>query len=215
MRQMTKRSLGILLTAVMLWQPLSALGEGEMVLLDDRDDEGMIVEEIDVYETVGGGTARTFDVDGEEEEEASEELPLEEEEPEPAVWTVTVEEEPEPTQLPETPAPTLTPEPAPKPTPTPKHTATPVPRIGDTSAVLRPGDVSEDVRSMQTRLAELGYYTGDITGRYGELTADAVRAFQDMAPESIQVDLADCRGIVLIYLLFGIQFAVFIDNRII
>ena len=39
-------------------------------------------------------------------------------------------------------------------------------------------DTGSDVAELQTHLTELGYYTGDITGRYGRGTAEAVRAFQ-------------------------------------
>ncbi|MCU0565312.1 MAG: peptidoglycan-binding protein [Oculatellaceae cyanobacterium Prado106] len=44
--------------------------------------------------------------------------------------------------------------------------------------VLRPGDNGDDVRLLQQRLAALNYYTGPITGQFGELTTTAVRDFQ-------------------------------------
>ena len=50
---------------------------------------------------------------------------------------------------------------------------TPVP-----AASLALGDMGEGVRDLQTRLTLLGYYTGQLTGRYGERTRDAVQAFQ-------------------------------------
>ncbi|MBQ1861242.1 MAG: peptidoglycan-binding protein [Clostridia bacterium] len=40
-------------------------------------------------------------------------------------------------------------------------------------------DMGPDVKELQTHLAELGYYTGQITGRYGETTKSAVTAFQE------------------------------------
>ena len=43
---------------------------------------------------------------------------------------------------------------------------------------LTVGDVGDDVRDVQTHLTELGYYTGQVSGRYGESTAAAVKAFQ-------------------------------------
>ncbi len=43
---------------------------------------------------------------------------------------------------------------------------------------LSVGDRGEDVRALQTHLALLGYYTGSITGRYGENTASAFRQFE-------------------------------------
>ena len=45
-------------------------------------------------------------------------------------------------------------------------------------ASVLPGDVSEDVLSVQTGLARLCYYTGSLTGHYGEATRAAVAAFQ-------------------------------------
>ena len=44
--------------------------------------------------------------------------------------------------------------------------------------VLSLGDWSEDVRQAQTQLAALGYYTGEISGHYGENTAAAMAAFR-------------------------------------
>ena len=43
---------------------------------------------------------------------------------------------------------------------------------------LRQGDESSAVKNMQYTLYELGYYDGAIDGKYGQTTADAVRAFQ-------------------------------------
>ncbi len=43
---------------------------------------------------------------------------------------------------------------------------------------LRQGDESGAVKNMQYTLYELGYYDGAIDGKYGQTTADAVRAFQ-------------------------------------
>jgi len=43
---------------------------------------------------------------------------------------------------------------------------------------LREGDDSGEVRTLQTALRKLGYYTGPIDGSYGTSTSDAVRAFQ-------------------------------------
>jgi len=47
-----------------------------------------------------------------------------------------------------------------------------------TNQTLRPGDSSSQVRSLQVRLAELGYYTNTIDGAYGYRTRQAVLAFQ-------------------------------------
>ncbi len=50
-------------------------------------------------------------------------------------------------------------------------TATPV-------AALRLGDDGSEVRRLQTRLKELGYYKGSVDGDFGEGTESAVKAFQ-------------------------------------
>lgn len=47
-----------------------------------------------------------------------------------------------------------------------------------TSGVLKKGDSSSAVRTLQENLTALGYYDGVITGSYGNLTAEAVRRFQ-------------------------------------
>ena len=48
----------------------------------------------------------------------------------------------------------------------------------DDYRTLTQGMEGEDVRRMQTRLTELGYYTGEITGNFGANTKSAVEAFQ-------------------------------------
>ena len=44
--------------------------------------------------------------------------------------------------------------------------------------ILRYGDEGDDVEALQTRLKELQYYTGEITGNYKERTQKAVEEFQ-------------------------------------
>ena len=46
------------------------------------------------------------------------------------------------------------------------------------SLILKPGSSSEAVRALQLRLKELGYFSGTGTGHYGEVTLNAVKAFQ-------------------------------------
>ena len=46
---------------------------------------------------------------------------------------------------------------------------------------LRYGASGEEVKKLQTRLTELGYYTGKITGNYKENTQKSVRGFQEAA----------------------------------
>ena len=43
---------------------------------------------------------------------------------------------------------------------------------------LRPGDKDDEVKLLQQRLKDLGYYTGNITGVYNTATTEAVKAFQ-------------------------------------
>lgn len=46
------------------------------------------------------------------------------------------------------------------------------------SATLRQGQTSSDVKTMQTRLTELKYFSGSCTGYFGSKTLEAVKAFQ-------------------------------------
>jgi len=61
-------------------------------------------------------------------------------------------------------------------------TSTPVPTPALTPnneyKTLRVGDKGEGVRTLQSRLAELGYYTGDVDGSFGNQTRRAVERFQ-------------------------------------
>ena len=57
-------------------------------------------------------------------------------------------------------------------------TPTPVPTLPPPTRTLRRGDSGEDVKSVQTRLQELGYYKGAISGNYNSATEEAVVAFQ-------------------------------------
>ncbi len=55
----------------------------------------------------------------------------------------------------------------------------------ETNRTLKKGSTGTAVRNLQYVLYELGYYDGPISGEYGNLTADAVRAFQinnDLSP---------------------------------
>lgn len=69
-----------------------------------------------------------------------------------------------------TPAPTATA----KPTPVPTIDITPNPEY----KTVQMGDNGERVTELQTKLAEYGYYTGEIDGRFGNQTRRAVEAFQ-------------------------------------
>lgn len=74
------------------------------------------------------------------------------------------------------------PQPAVLPTAAPAATAQPANTVsvmpGKPDRTLRGGDKGSDVRSLQTRLAQLGYFRGTSDGAYGSQTQAAVSAFQ-------------------------------------
>ena len=49
---------------------------------------------------------------------------------------------------------------------------------GDSGSVLRQGSRSDAVRTLQEDLKTLGFYTGSVTGNFGNLTKEAVYNFQ-------------------------------------
>ncbi len=57
-------------------------------------------------------------------------------------------------------------------------TPSPTPTVQPPTKTLRPGDKDEEVKLLQQRLKDLGYYTGNITGVYNDATTKAVKAFQ-------------------------------------
>lgn len=59
----------------------------------------------------------------------------------------------------------------PTPTPTPSYGVVP-------TRTLKDGSEGDDVKSVQSRLMALGYYTGTVDGKYGSGTVAAVAAFQ-------------------------------------
>jgi peptidoglycan hydrolase-like protein with peptidoglycan-binding domain len=77
------------------------------------------------------------------------------------------------TAQPLTPEPTApaTPAPAAKPTPTSRPAPPPV-------IVLEQGDSGPKVRAFQARLRQIGWFSGDVSDRYGTKTVAAVRGFQ-------------------------------------
>lgn len=80
-----------------------------------------------------------------------------------------------------TPAPTFPPEPTPQAAAAPETSAptpTPAPTQELPTRTLRLGCTGQDVTFVQTRLAELGYDPGEITGAYSSKTLKAVKAFQ-------------------------------------
>ena len=71
-------------------------------------------------------------------------------------------------------SPTPSPSPSPSPTPVPTPNITP----NDAYKTIQVRDSGEDVSQLQRRLADLGYYGGDIDGRFGNQTRAAVEQFQ-------------------------------------
>lgn len=61
------------------------------------------------------------------------------------------------------------------PTPTPKPTATPKPG-SESYTALEKGSSGAAVLALQSALAELGYFTDKVDGKYGALTETAVKA---------------------------------------
>lgn len=97
------------------------------------------------------------------------------------VFATSVQTAPQPSVIPETQAyaPAYT-----EVTPTPSLAPTPVPTINITPnpayKTLQMGDRGENVREMQEKLQEYGYYAGEIDGAYGNQTRQAVEQFQYM-----------------------------------
>ncbi len=60
------------------------------------------------------------------------------------------------------------------PTPTPVPTPTPA------LSTLRQGDSGNEVRALQQRLIQLGYLSGEADSNFGGMTAEAVKAFQEI-----------------------------------
>ncbi len=144
-----KRLVALLCCLAILMSVISAASEGEMILLDELDEEGREK----TAEEMAEDDTEELDLEWEEEEEAPR-------------YTLTPSPEPTETPIPgQTPPPTATPVPTPSPEPEDPNS-------------LKIGMSSETVRTLQTNLYRLGYYSGDLSGRYGEKTADAVKAFQ-------------------------------------
>ena len=83
------------------------------------------------------------------------------------------------------------------PTPTPKPTATPKPGSENYTA-LEKGSSGAAVLALQSALAELGYFTDKVDGKYGALTETAVKALQKRNGRK-QTGVADAELQLLIY----------------
>ncbi len=64
------------------------------------------------------------------------------------------------------------------PKPMPSWTPTPVPTKRPDDGTLRNGASGQNVRQLQQRLKDLGYYTGSVDGDFGDGTETALREFQ-------------------------------------
>jgi peptidoglycan hydrolase-like protein with peptidoglycan-binding domain len=81
-----------------------------------------------------------------------------------------------------TPTPTLTAkstrQPESRPAKTQKPTATKKKQLVAGPAIMARGSQGDRVRGLQARLRQIGWYSGNVTGFYGSVTATAVRGFQ-------------------------------------
>lgn len=64
-------------------------------------------------------------------------------------------------------------------TPTPSPTPTAVPIYTAPSSTVKQGSTGDDAKLVQTRLKELGYYTGSVDGKFGSGSVKALKAFQE------------------------------------
>nr|WP_202387998.1 L,D-transpeptidase family protein [Nocardioides flavescens] len=76
------------------------------------------------------------------------------------------------------PTPAVTPTPVAAPTPSVVPTPEPAPTLEPGPALLASGAEGDEVRDLQARLKAIAWFSGDVTGTYGEVTAEAVRGFQ-------------------------------------
>lgn len=86
----------------------------------------------------------------------------------------------DPSPSPSVPAETLDPTKTPEPSepPEPPQTEEPDPAMVPGETLLGPGDEGDRVRRVQSRLRQIDWFEGDVTGVYGDITAAAVRGFQ-------------------------------------
>ncbi|MFM6850827.1 MAG: peptidoglycan-binding protein [Terrabacter sp.] len=82
-----------------------------------------------------------------------------------------------PSATPTTQAPKPAAKPAPGPAPKPESKPAPKPEPAPV-VLLRAGDTGAKVRSLQARLRQIGWFSGDVNDRYGSRTTEGVRGFQ-------------------------------------
>ena len=70
----------------------------------------------------------------------------------------------------------VTPKPSPTASPTPTASVAPTAKPGP--ALMQRGSTGDGVRDLQARLKQIGWFSGPVTGYYGEVTTEGVRGFQ-------------------------------------
>ncbi|MFE6507816.1 peptidoglycan-binding protein [Nocardioides sp. NPDC057767] len=87
---------------------------------------------------------------------------------------------PEPTASPTATSSSASPSPSATPTPTPSAKPKPEPKPSPTSGprLFGKGDSGDDVRDLQARLKQIGWFNAGVTGFYGDVTTEAVSGFQ-------------------------------------
>ena len=63
--------------------------------------------------------------------------------------------------------------------PTPSPTPTPAPTYTVPQSMVRSGSSGDDAKLVQSRLKELGYYTGKVDGKFGSGSVSALKEFQE------------------------------------
>ncbi len=119
------------------------------------------------------------------------------------VFVASVQTAPDPSLVPQTPTPaptatavaaSATPTASPTPTPVPTPDITP----NTAYKTVKVGDKGDSVKTLQRRLAELGYFTGEVDGVFGNQTRRAVERFQYY--QGLSVDgIAGKRTLTVLY----------------
>lgn len=89
-------------------------------------------------------------------------------------------EAPTPSTAASSPSPSTSPSDSPSATPTPSRKPKPEPKPSPTSGprLFGKSDSGDDVRELQARLKQIGWFNAGVTGFYGDVTTEAVSGFQ-------------------------------------
>ncbi|MDR7312174.1 peptidoglycan hydrolase-like protein with peptidoglycan-binding domain [Nocardioides luteus] len=89
-------------------------------------------------------------------------------------------EAPTPSTAASSPSPSTSPSDSPSATPTPSRKPEPEPKPSPTSGprLFGKSDSGDDVRELQARLKQIGWFNAGVTGFYGDVTTEAVSGFQ-------------------------------------